>query len=103
MPLCYNYFVLSEEQVKHIAKLARLGLNEKEIKKFSSQLTDILEYMEILNELDTKNVEPTSQVTGLKNVTREDEAKEWIKSEEMLTATPLAIQNNQIKVKSVIK
>ncbi|MBI5152410.1 Asp-tRNA(Asn)/Glu-tRNA(Gln) amidotransferase subunit GatC [Candidatus Peregrinibacteria bacterium] len=94
--------MLSEDQVKHIARLSRLGLTDAEIKKFSSQLTGILEYMDILNEVDTKDVEPTSQVTGLENVLREDEARDWVKGEELLASSPLEKQNNQIKVKPVL-
>ena len=59
--------------VPHIAKLANLKLKNSEIKKFESQLSEILSYIEKLKEADTKNVEETSQVTGLENVTREDE------------------------------
>lgn len=65
--------MLSKKQVKHIAKLANFSLTEEEIKKFQKQLGDILDYIEILNELDTDNIEPTSQVTGLKNIFKKDE------------------------------
>jgi len=95
--------MLSEEQVKHIAKLARISLTEAEVKKFSAQLSGILDYVAILNEIDTQNVEPTSQVTGLENVMREDEIKEFSDKEGLLRCSPLEIKNNQIKVKSVIK
>lgn len=94
--------MLSEDQVKHIARLGRLGLSDAEIKKFSTQLTDILRYVEILNEVDTKNIEPTSQVTGLQNVMREDEARDWAQHSELLASSPLEKQNNQIKVKSAL-
>jgi len=95
--------MLSEEQVRHIAKLARITLTDAEVKKFSGQLSGILDYMDILNEIDTKNVEPTLQVTGLKNVTRADEVKEFGDSDGLLGCSSLEIKNNQIKVKSVIK
>ncbi|MFA6550075.1 MAG: Asp-tRNA(Asn)/Glu-tRNA(Gln) amidotransferase subunit GatC [Candidatus Gracilibacteria bacterium] len=96
--------MLSEEEVKHIAKLARIRLTDEEIKKFSTQLTDILEYVKILEEVDTKDVEPTSQVTGLKDVTREDVVVSNLATgEDLLKCSPLPIQNNQIKVKPVIK
>jgi len=58
--------------IKHIAKLANLTLTEAEEKEFDGQLNDILSYIEQLNKVDTSNVEPTAQVTGLKNVTRND-------------------------------
>lgn len=59
--------------VKHIAKLANLTLSEEEEKKFEIQLEETVEYIEGLSEVDTNGIEPTSQVTGLENVTREDE------------------------------
>ncbi len=58
--------------VPHVAKLANLPLNEEEVEKFDKQLSDVLQYIEKLNEVDTQNVEPTSQVTGLENILRED-------------------------------
>lgn len=58
--------------VSHIAKLANLPLTDQEIKKFEKQLSDTLQYIKHLNEVDTKNIEPTSQVTGLTNVLRDD-------------------------------
>lgn len=58
--------------VPHIAKLASLDLKKDEEAKFERQLSSVLDYIKKLSEVDTKNVEPTSQVTGLENVTRED-------------------------------
>lgn len=59
--------------MKRIALLARLGISEDEIEKFRGQLSDILENFEVLQEVDTSDVQPTSQVTGLRNVTKDDE------------------------------
>ena len=58
--------------VKHVAKLANLPLSSDEEEKYSEQLSKILEYVDQLNEVDTSSVEPTYNVTGLNNVTRED-------------------------------
>lgn len=63
---------ISLKDVSHIAHLARLELSKEELERFSKQLSDILSYMEKLNELDTSNIEPTSHVIPLKNVLRED-------------------------------
>lgn len=76
---------LSRKQVLHIAKLADLHLTEEEIKKFQKQLGDVLGYIDILNELDTKKVKPTSQVTGLENVFKKDEVKPSLTQEETLS------------------
>jgi len=75
--------------VKHIAKLANLPLKKGEKKKFEKQLSEILSYVEKLEEIDTENVETTSQVTGLENVTREDEAKSSLTQNEALSNVPL--------------
>lgn len=65
--------MISREQVEHIAKLARIELKEEEKNRFSSELSLILGYIDKLNKVDTSGIVPTSQVTGLKNITREDE------------------------------
>ena len=70
--------------VNHVAKLANLTLSEEEKKKFEKQLEETVEYIKGLDEVDTKDVEPTSQVTGLENVTREDEIKPSLSQEDAL-------------------
>ena len=92
---------LSTEEVKKIAELARLGLSEEEVKKLSSQLTGILNYVEILKELDTDKVQPTFQVTGLENVSREDQLEHGVQRDDLLACTELPVTDNQIKVKNV--
>lgn len=64
---------LSKKEVEHIALLARLKLTDEEIEKFSNQLSQILEYVEQLQQVNTDGVELTAQVTGLENVLRPDE------------------------------
>lgn len=80
--------MISKKEVKHIAKLARLGLTEKEIEKFQKELSAILDYFAFLKEVDILKtelpkeakvlfaVEPTSHPLEIENVMREDEAKE---------------------------
>ena len=58
--------------IEHLAKLARLKLTGAEKERFSKQMGTIIEYIEKLSELDTKNVEPTAHVLGLNNVFRDD-------------------------------
>lgn len=95
---------LSQEQVRHIAKLARLGLTDDEVKKFSTQLTNILQYVEVLNEVDTTGVEMTNQVTGLKNVMREDVVgQDWVSREALLASSELPVEQDQIRVKPVFE
>lgn len=70
--------VISKKETKKIAGLARLELNKKEIDKFSIQLSGVLDNFKMLSEVSTNKVEPTSQVTGLNNILREDkESLDW--------------------------
>ena len=64
---------LTIKDVSYVAKLARLQLSEEEIFKFQKQLSSIVTYINQLSEIDTQGVEPTSQTTGLDNVSDEDE------------------------------
>lgn len=79
---------ISKEIVKHIALLSRLELKDEEIEVYQQQLSRILEYVEKLNEVDTKDVEPTSHVLSLNNIFREDLVKESLSREEVLRNAP---------------
>jgi aspartyl-tRNA(Asn)/glutamyl-tRNA(Gln) amidotransferase subunit C len=79
---------ITEKDVKHIASLARIELSKQEVKKFQKQLGDIVSYFDKLNEVDTKGVEPTSQVTGLTNKLRKDEARGFLTQEHALQNAP---------------
>ena len=88
--------------VDRVAKLARLPLTDDEKKLFASQLSSVLSYVAKLNEVDTNNVEPTAQVTGLTNVFREDavdETRILPQSEVVKNAT--GSYNGYIKVKVI--
>lgn len=88
--------------VGHVAKLANLPLKPEEKGKFEKQLSEILSYFEKLKKVDTKNVETTSQVTGLENVTREDEAAPSLSQEDALKNTK-SQQNGLFKVKAILE
>ena len=79
---------LSREEVLHIALLARLGLTEAEVDKFSEQLSNILENFEILQQVDTSNVPPTAQSIPLQNVIREDKVAPSLPAEDVLANAP---------------
>jgi len=64
--------MLTKDEVKHIAKLSALNLKAKEEEKFSDQLSEILNYVEKLDKINTQKIEPLFQVTDLKNVSRDD-------------------------------
>lgn len=67
---------LTKSDVKHIADLSNLTLTDAEIDKFTPQLEKIIEFVKTLQEVDTTDVEPTANTTGLENVLREDEIVE---------------------------
>ena len=73
--------------VKHVAKLANLTLTAAETEKFEKQLGDVLSYIEKINKLNLETIDPTSQVTGLTNVLREDETAPGLTQEEALSGT----------------
>ncbi len=98
--LRYNDYM--KINVAHVAKLANLPLEPEEISKFEKQLSEILSYIEKLKKVDTKNVETTSQVTGLMNVVRRDEAVPSLTQEEALSNTHS--QNNGLfKIKAILE
>jgi aspartyl-tRNA(Asn)/glutamyl-tRNA(Gln) amidotransferase subunit C len=79
---------ITKEKIEHIAVLARLRLSEEEKELFVSQLSSILGYMEKLNELDTKDIEPTSHVLFLNNVMRDDLQAASLPREDALANAP---------------
>ena len=88
--------------VSHVAKLANLPLKSEEKKKFEKQLSEVLSYVEKLKEVDAKNVETTSQVTGLENITRKDETVPSLTQEEALSNTK-SQHNGLFKVKAILE
>jgi len=93
---------MKKKTVKHVALLANLKLSEKEIKKFQQQLSEILDYVDQLNKLNTKGIEPTSQVTGLENVFREDEPRPSLSQEEVLSGTK-SKEKGLFKIKAIFE
>lgn len=93
--------MLTPEEVRYIANLARLNLSEEEVQKYAKQLSSILDYAEILKEVDTENVKPISQITGLNNVKREDVVNAQGLSDELIGCTPQGVEQGQVKVKKV--
>lgn len=92
---------LTADQVKHVAKLANLPLTEDEEEKFAEQLSETLDYVAKLDEVATEGVEPTSQVTGLVNVIRDDEVSSSLSQEEVLQNVKNKYQGF-VKVKAIL-
>ena len=80
--------MITVKDVEHVAKLARLELTEEEKEKFTSQLGDVLKYVEQMNEVDTSNVEPMAHAIDFVNVMREDEVKYEQTKEELMSNAP---------------
>lgn len=79
---------ISKQEVEHVAKLARLELSAAEQEQLTEQLSNILTYVEKLNELDTSGIEPTSHVLDIKNVMRDDRAVPGLSREQALANAP---------------
>lgn len=93
---------LTPAQVRHIAKLARLRLEDKDVERYAKELTSILAYVSTLQNVDTRGVEATAQIIGLRGVERRDEvARTPLADPDALLATsPLPIVERQIQTPS---
>ena len=94
---------LSTDDVLKLARLSRLQLSDQEVEQFKKEISDILQYVEQLQSVDLKGYEPTSQVTGLVNVTRPDEIKNYGPSADDLLKNAPATEKGHIKVKRVLE
>jgi len=79
---------ITRREVEHVARLARLGLSEEEIERMRAQLDAILNYVDKLNELETREVPPTSHAIPMTNVFREDAVRPCLSQEEALANAP---------------
>ncbi len=85
-----------------LARLARLDLTEDEVEKFRLELSEILQYVEQLQAVDVSGLAPTNQVTGLTNVMRDDEVRDYGYAPEDLRKNVPEMQDGQIKVSRMI-
>lgn len=93
---------ISLQDVSRLAELSNIQLTTEEATKLKVDLDSIVNYINQLKELDTDNVEPTYQVTGLKNVWREDEVIDYgVSREQLLSLSPSSV-NNAVKVPKVL-
>lgn len=79
---------LTQSEVEHVARLARMRLSPEELERMRAQLSAILDYMTMLQEVDLEGVPPTAQVTGLSSVMRFDEVQPSLVREEVLANAP---------------
>ena len=89
---------LNREDVLKLAQLARLDITEAEIVEYQDELSKILAYVEKLQNVDTNNLQPTNQVGGLINISRDDEVKDYgYAAKDLLNNVP-AVKDDQIQV-----
>jgi aspartyl-tRNA(Asn)/glutamyl-tRNA(Gln) amidotransferase subunit C len=93
---------LTRDDVLKLARLARLTITDEEVEKYRTELSEILQYVELLQTADVTGLEPTYQVTGLVNVTREDEVQDYGATPDDLLRIAPATQDRQVKVKRMI-
>ena len=92
--------MISKEEVKKIAKLARLGLKDQELEKYQKELSSVLDYIEKLKEVDFSKIKPTSHPNKAFNMMRKDEATKSSNQKKLLDQAPEE-KDNYIKVKSI--
>jgi len=93
---------ITTNDVRHLAQLSNLQLSDDEITSLQTDLANILDYIDQLNEIDTSGVEPTYQVTGLENVWRDDVVDTSVVTREDLLALTPDQADNSIKVPQVL-
>lgn len=77
------------ETVRHISDLIRLKLDEEEVILFSQQFSQIIDYFQILNEIDTRDVLPANEVSPIRNIYRDDEEHSSMSRDEFLKNVPM--------------
>ena len=92
---------ISSDEVKKVAQLARLELNESEIQQHAEQLEKILDYIKQLEKINTENIPCTTRAIEVVNVLRKDEKKDYKNSEELLDLAP-SRENKFFKVPKII-
>lgn len=90
------------EEVQHLATLSSLQLSDEEVVSLQQDISNILDYINQLDELDTEGIEPTYQVTDLKNVWRDDVAMDSTVSREGLLGLSKEQADSQVKVPKVL-
>ncbi len=93
---------LTNEEVRHIALLARIGMTDEEVEQMKDQLSNILEHFDVLSQVDTKGIEPTGHSVDVTSVMREDKARGSYPREEILANVPNR-EDDRIRVKAVLE
>ncbi len=94
--------MLTQDEVRHIAKLAKINLTDSDVARLAPQLSGILDYFAVLQEVDTEGVAETSQVTGLESVTRPDEIHMSEIEAELINCTPHQVEDHCVKIPKIM-
>ena len=94
--------MLTTDQVQHIANLARIQIDAQELPKYATELSHILDFFKDLQEVDTQDVLPTAQVTGLQSVTREDIIEMSEIETDLLNCTPHTVEDNMVRLPRIM-
>lgn len=97
----YNKPMLSEEEVKKVAGMARIALTDEEVTKYQKELSSVLDYVHELQQVDTEGLDIVSSVTGLENVERRDEPVLIDYQADILKNAPQS-KDGYYKVKSIL-
>lgn len=93
---------ITRDDVLKLARLTRISLSDDEIVEFQSEFAEILKYVEQLDAVDISNEKPTTQVTGLTNVMREDVVKDYGYTAKDLLKNAPHTQGDLLKVKRML-
>lgn len=93
---------LTSDEVRHIARLARLGLSDAEVERFREQLSAILDHVRALEAINTEGVPPTAQSFELSNVERADEPAPSLERDVLLANAPRR-ENGYLRVRAVLE
>lgn len=93
--------MITKNEVQHIAGLARIGLDEKEVERYARDLSSILDWVKQLKVIDVSGIEPAAHITGLENVMREDKTSEFSNKSGIIKLFPEEKEGFN-KVKSVL-
>jgi aspartyl-tRNA(Asn)/glutamyl-tRNA(Gln) amidotransferase subunit C len=93
---------ITRDEVRHVAMLFRMALSDEEIAKFQQQLSQIIDYFQVLQQVDTEGVPPTSHPVSLENVMRSDEPRPSYPSEDILANAPQS-ERGFFRVRAVLE
>jgi aspartyl-tRNA(Asn)/glutamyl-tRNA(Gln) amidotransferase subunit C len=93
---------ITREEVQHVAMLFRMSLSEEEIARLQQQLSQIIDYFQVLQQVDTEGVPPTSHTLALENVMRADEPRPSYTPEDILANAPLS-EGGFFRVRAVLE